>query len=162
MQFNWLLRARVFRTRPALSSPVSRRHSRRKYITRARSLRASGSLPRTCGSTNSPARASISSMLPVAGNPGSTAESKRRHTCAAGNTCSPATAVGLVILKAAPRPPRQAITPHDCGGPGHPVGGHLPPSIGRRGCHPRQRSLISRCHATIEPGTPDVRDGRDN
>ena len=70
--------------------------------------------------------------------------------------------IRVIFLKAAPRPPRQAITPPASGGPGHPVGGHLPPSSGRRGCHPRQRYMISRCHATIEPGTPIVRDGRDN
>ena len=84
----------------------------------------------------------------------------RRNKLCRFNTCG--CNIGLVILKAAPRPPRRPIAPHECGGPGHPTGGHLPPSIGRRGCHRRQRSLISRCRATIEPGTPIVRDGRDN
>ena len=51
--------------------------------------------------------------------------------------------IGCMGYNPAPRRPITPLQPYASGGPGRPIGGHLPPpSIGRRGCPPRQRSPV--------------------
>ena len=68
-------------------------------------------------------------------------------------------------LKSRTPAPQAAFPPLRRGWTGSPHRGTPSPPLDRTSggwCHPRQRSQISRCCATIEPGTPIVRDGRDN